>query len=191
MQGIQDKTSIYWRVISGRNIPLTLFGRLRRPLRKIFIVTPFLEDYEFYGKGSLSRFLLKHISEGVKITMLTMPPEGKNGTKKSFSRKYKLMNFLAVQGVRVLFNSKLHAKVFLFDESEITKACILGSANLTRAAMEDRLEIAIFTHNRDIYKKVLSIIDEFKEDDDTISFIKWKYEKASLIKEIMGGELSG
>ena len=103
MQRTQESFSNYWRVLSGSNIPVTLYGRLRRSLRTIYIVTPFLEDYEFFGKGPLSRLLLRQIAEGVDITMLTMPPEGKNGTKKAFSRKYKLMNMLYTQGVKVLF----------------------------------------------------------------------------------------
>jgi len=191
MQRTQESFSHYWRILSGSNIPVTLYGRLRRSLRTVYIVTPFLEDYEFFGKGPLSKLLLRQIMEGVDITMLTMPPEGTNGTKKAFSRKYRLMNMLSTQGVKVLFNSKLHAKVFLFDESEVTKACILGSANLTRAAMDERLEIAVFTHNRDFYQRVLSVVVKFRDDSSTKDFLKWKYENAAIIREKIGGEFNG
>lgn len=173
------------RVISREEIPIALYGQLRRPLQRLFIVTPFLEDYEFFGKGPLSRFISKHLSEGTEITMLTMPPEGTDGTKKSFSRKYILMRLLASQGVDVQFNHKLHAKVFLFDESEVTKTCILGSANLTARAMNELLEIAIFTHNREVFNRVLITICQFQNDSDTMSFMKWKQKNTAKIKEIM------
>lgn len=174
------------RVVSRKEIPIALYGQLRRPLQRLFIVTPFLEDYEFFGKGPLSKFISKHLSEGTEVSMLTMPPEGTNGTKKAFSRKYILMRLLASQGVDIRFNHKLHAKVFLFEESEITKACILGSANLTAAAMNERLEIAILTYNRQVFDKVLSTIYQFRNDSDTMTFIKWKQHQATRIKEIMG-----
>lgn len=186
MDRSQRSTSARLRVISRKEIPIALYGQLRRPLQRLFIVTPFLEDYEFFGKGPLSRFISKHISEGTEITMLTMPPEGTNGTKKAFTRKYILMRLLASQGVKVQFNHKLHAKVFLFDESEITKACILGSANLTARAMNELLEIAIFTYNREVFNRVLITICQFQNDSDTMSFMKWKQKNTAKIKEIMG-----
>lgn len=186
MDRSQRSTPIRLRVISRKEIAIALYGQLRRPLQRLFIVTPFLEDYEFFGKGPLSRFILKHLSESTEITMFTMPPEGTDGTKKSFSRKYILMRLLASQGVNVQFNHKLHAKVFLFDESEVTKACILGSANLTTRAMNELLEIAVFTYNREVFKKVLSTIHQFQNDFDTMSFMEWKQENIAKIKEIMG-----
>ncbi|MCL0041396.1 phospholipase D family protein, partial [Dehalococcoidia bacterium] len=153
--------------------------------QRLFIVTPFLEDYEFFGRGPLSKFLSKKLSEGANVTMLTMPPEGTNGTKSSFLRKYRLMHLLSTRGVDVLFNRKLHAKVFLFDESEITKACILGSANLTTAAMNERLEIAIFTYNRKVFDEVLAIVYRFMNDPATTIFVQWKRREAAKIRAIV------
>lgn len=185
MRRLDNHSSVRLRVISRKEIPIALYGQLRRPLQRLFIVTPFLEDYEFFGRGPLSKLLSKHLIEGTEITMLTMPPEGTDGTKKSFSRKYILMRLLASQGVNVQFNHKLHAKVFLFDESEVTKACILGSANLTTRAMNELLEIAIFTYNREVFNRVLSTICQFQNDSDTMSFMKWKQKNTAKIKEIM------
>lgn len=186
MERRRQGTIIPLRIISRREIPVALYGQLRRPLQRMFIVTPFLEDYEFFGKGPLSKFILKHVSEGVEVMMLTMPPEGTNGTKASFSRKYVLMKSLVSQGVDVRFNGKLHAKVFLFDESQVTKACILGSANLTAAAMNERLEIAMLSYNREVFKSVLSIIYQFRNDSSTMTFREWKKKEAYKIKQIMG-----
>jgi len=143
-----------------------------------------LEDYEFFGRGPLSVFLSKQLSEGAGVTMLTMPPEGTNGTKSSFLRKYRLMHLFSTRGADVLFNRRLHAKVFLFDETEITKACILGSANLTTAAMNDRLEIAIFTYNRKLFDEVLAIVYKFMNDPTTMTFMQWKHREATKIRAI-------
>ena len=181
----RDSKAARLRVITGQEIPTTLYTQLRRPLNRLFIVTPFLEDYEFFGKGPLSKFLSKQLTEGTKISMLTVPPEGINGTKKAFERKYRLTSLLWSRGVDISFNSKLHAKVFLFDESEVTKATILGSANLTTAAMNVRLEIAIFTHNRGVFNEILSIVRRFEKDSGTMTFAKWRAKAASKIKSIM------
>ena len=170
------------RVVTGNAIPRTLYGLLRRPVEQIFIVTPFLEDYEFYGRGPLSKMLERQLAEGASITLLTMAPEGTNGTKSAFRRKFTLMEFLVARGVEVLFNQRLHAKVFLFDESEVTKACLLGSANLTNAAMNDRLEIAMFTHNRTIYRNVLTVLYGFRNAADTVKYAQWKHKEAAKIK---------
>ena len=184
MARFRDSVPIRLRVVSGKQIPTALYAQLRRPLQRLFIVTPFLEDYEFFGRGPLSVFLSKQLSEGAGVTMLTMPPEGTNGTKSSFLRKYRLMHLFSTRGADVLFNRRLHAKVFLFDETEITKACILGSANLTTAAMNDRLEIAIFTYNRKLFDEVLAIVYKFMNDPTTMTFMQWKHREATKIRAI-------
>jgi len=184
----RNKSTMFFRILTGKAIPVALYGQLRRPLKRIFIVTPFLEDYEFLGSSPLSKFLSKHVSEGVGITILTMPPEGTNGTTRSFTRKYQLLNQLMRQGIDVRLNAKLHAKVFLFDESEITRATILGSANLTTAAMNERLEIALLTYNRELFGDVLSIVYKFCNDLSTKTFMKWKLENAVRIRSVVGGE---
>lgn len=172
------------RVVTGNAIPRTLYGLLRRSLQKIFIVTPFLEDYEFFGRGPLSTMLERQLVEGTSITLLTMSPEGTNGTRSAFRRKYTLMEGLAAKGVEVLFNHRLHAKVFLFDESDVTKACLLGSANLTTAAMNDRLEIATFTYNHTVFNDILAVLYGFRNDSDTVQYAQWKNKEAAKIKAI-------
>ena len=173
--------------ITGKEIPLALYARLRRNLRCIYIVTPFLEDYEFFKKSPLSSFLLKHIAAGTSVFMFTTPPGSPPSSKQAFSMKYRLLDNLNAQGVEVHVNPQLHAKVFLFDEPPITKATIVGSANLTKPAMDERLEIALLSFNRELYERVLSIIRKFLNHDDTKPFLRWKVSEASKIKQIVGG----
>ena len=175
------------RVVTGKAIPTTLYGLLRRPVEQIFIVTPFLEDYEFFGRDPLSRMLDRQLAEGTSISLLTTSPPGTNGTKSAFKRKYILMEYLAGRGVEVLFNEHLHAKIFLFNESEVTKACLLGSANLTTAAMNKLLEVAMFTHNRTVFKEVLTVIHRFRNDIATVHYSQWKHKEAATIKAITEG----
>jgi phosphatidylserine/phosphatidylglycerophosphate/cardiolipin synthase-like enzyme len=183
-----DKSIMFFRILTGKAIPVALYEQLRKPLKRIFIVTPFLEDYEFFGRSPLSKFLSKHASEGAGITLLTMPPEGTNGTARSFTRKYQLLEQLTKEGVDVRLNVNLHAKVFLFDESAITRATILGSANLTTAAMNERLEIALLTYNRELFGSVLSIVYKFWNNLSTKTFMKWKLENAVKIRSVLGGK---
>lgn len=184
MRARSNTTSPNIRVVTGKAIPTTLYGLLRRPLQQIFIVTPFLEDYEFFGRGPLSTMLERQLAEGTNITLLTLSPEGTNGTNSAFRRKYSLMEFLVARGVEVLFNQRLHAKAFLFDESSVTKACLLGSANLTSAAMNDRLEIAMFTYNRSIFDRVRTVLYQFRNDSDTVQYLQWKHRQATKIKAL-------
>lgn len=172
--------------ITGRDISIALYARLRRPLKEIWIVTPFLQDYEFFRRSPLSTLLTKQLAEGVKVVLLTMPPEGTNGTRRAFSRKYTLLRRLAHQGAQIWLNRQLHAKVFMFDESQAIRACILGSANLTTAAMNERLEIALLSFNQQLYHDVMRIIRGFLIDSRTKSFFTWRVSKAAEIKRILG-----
>ncbi len=95
------------------------------------------------------------------------------------------MELLVAKGVNVLFNDRLHAKIYLFDESDLTKACLLGSANLTNSAMDKLLEVAMFTHNRTIFKDVLTVFYGFRNERDTIRFSQWKHREAASIKAKM------
>ena len=167
------------RVVTGNAIPNALYRQLRRPLQHIFIVTPFLQDYEFIGRGPLSQMLERQLVDGTRITLMTTAPQGK---KPEFTRKYTLMELLVAKGVDVLFNDRLHAKIYLFDESDLTKACLLGSANLTNSAMDRLLEVAMFTHNRTIFKDVLTVFYGFRNEVDTIQFSQWKHKEAAKIK---------
>ena len=167
-------------VVTGEAIPTTLYRQLRRPLQHILIVTPFLQDYEFFGRGPLSKMLERQLIDGTTITLMTTAPVG---GPSEFTRKYTLMELLVAKGVDVLFNDRLHAKIYLFDESDVTKACLLGSANLTNSAMDKLLEVAMFTHNRTIFKDVLTVFYKFRNEPDTIRFSRWKHEEAVTIKQ--------
>lgn len=169
------------RVVTGNAILTTLYQQLRRPLQHIFIVTPFLQDYEFVGRGPLSQMLERQLVDGTSITLMTTAPGGRKG---EFTRKYTLMERLEAKGVDVLFNDRLHAKIYLFDESDVTKACLLGSANLTNSAMNKLLEVAMFTHNRTIFKDVLTVFYGFRNEADTIQFSQWKQKEAAKIKDM-------
>lgn len=180
-------TVIMPKPITGREIPLALYARLRRNLECIYIVTPFLEDYEFFNKSPLSSFLLRHIAVGTSIYMFTTPPGSPPTSKRAFVMKYRLLDSLNARGVKVQVNPQLHAKIFLFDEPLTTKTTIVGSANLTAPAMNERLEIAFLSFNRELYDRVLSIVKKFLNHNDTKSFLRWKVAEARKIKQIVGG----
>ena len=167
------------QVVTGKAIPTMLYRQLRRPLQGILIVTPYLHDYDFFGRGPLSRMLENQLVEGTRITLMTTAPTGR---KSEFTRKYALTELLVTKGVDVLFNDRLHAKIYLFDESDVTKTCLLGSANLTNAAMDRLLEVAMFTHSRTIFEDILTVYYGFRNDPETIQFAQWKRKKAETIK---------
>ena len=182
MRSASSTTVTRIRMVTGKAIPTTLYSQLRRPLQHILIITPFLQDYEFVGKGPLSQMLERQLVDGTTITLMTTAPQGRPS---EFTRKYTLMELLVAKGVNVLFNDRLHAKIYLFDESDLTKACLLGSANLTSGAMDKLLEVAMFTHNRTIFKDVLTVFYGFQNEPDTIQFSQWKHREAATIKDKM------
>lgn len=180
-------TVIMPKPITGKEIPRAIYARLRRNLQCIYIVTPFLEDYEFFGKSPLSWFLFKHVAAGTSVYMFTTPPGSPPTSQRAFVTKYRLLNSLNARGVKVQVNPQLHAKIFLFEEPAITKTTIVGSANLTVPAMNERLEIALLSFNRELYERVLIIIKKFLNHHDTKTFLRWKIGEAGRIKQVLGG----
>jgi len=105
------------RPVTGREISSEVLARFRRPQASIHIVSPYLQDYAFLGTSPLSTLLLNHLASGAQVTVLTTPPPGK---KAEAQRKYELLRRLHERGVRVLVNGRLHAKIYLFEESVVT-----------------------------------------------------------------------
>lgn len=181
------ETMVLPKPITGKEIPLALYARLRRNLQCIYIVSPFLEDYKFFNRSPVSSFLLKHLAAGTSVQILTTPPGDPPSSKRAFVMKYRLLNSLNTRGIDIQVNSKLHAKIFLFEEPAITKTTIVGSANLTVPAMNERLEIALLSFNHKLYERILIITKKFLHHHDTTSFIQWKVAESKKIRRMLGG----
>ena len=164
--------SLQPRAVTGRAISSELYARLRRPQESIYIVSPFLQDYSFLGTAALSSLLLKQLASGTQVTALTTPPPG-NREKRAAKVKYLLLKMLRERGVRVLVNDMLHAKIYLFEESSITRSVIMGSANMTTPAMDKLLEVAIASYNHDFYKALFQIVIRFENDRGTMNLTRW------------------
>jgi phosphatidylserine/phosphatidylglycerophosphate/cardiolipin synthase-like enzyme len=151
---------------------MAIYERFRRPQGSIYIVSPYLQDYAFLGTSPLSTLLLSHLASGAEVTLLTTPPPG-SPEKATAKEKFRLLKQLNDRGVRVLVNNDLHAKIYLFEESSVTKSVILGSANMTTPAMERLLEIALVSYNHELYSGVNRIVARFEHDTRTVPLVRW------------------
>lgn len=158
--------------VTGRDISTELYARLRRPQNSIYIVSPYLQDYSFLNTSPLSSLLLNQLSVGTRVTILTTPPPGRP-ERSAAKTKYVLLRRLRDQGVRVLVNTELHAKIYLFEESVITRSVIMGSANMTSHAMNELLEVVIASYNHEFYKALFQIVIRFEDHRGTMDLTRW------------------
>lgn len=108
------------------------------------------------------------------------PPPGKP-TAASFKSKYKLLSELQKNGIQVFLNDKLHAKAYLFLDTNNTATAIVGSANLTgpgfglRLTPDDNLvEMAILCGDSQTLKSATDFVEnKIANDRRTEEFATW------------------
>ena len=89
---------------------------------KLFIVSPYISDFELMGRGAIS-FFIKKLANRAEISIITSTPRNRKQT--DFIMK--LLN----HGIQIYINSRLHAKVILCLTQKEQGITIMGSANLT------------------------------------------------------------
>jgi hypothetical protein len=152
----------------------------RKVLKTATIISYNMQDYDFWGHGNLSHLLLKQLSYGASVRLMTTPPPGKP-TNNGFKLKYKLLSELQKNGVQVFLNEKLHAKAYLFLDADGTSTAIIGSANLTGpgfgmhlAPHDNLVEMAIICGDAVIYSNANTFVDsKIVADKRTEDFATW------------------
>jgi hypothetical protein len=152
----------------------------RKVLKKATIVSFNMQDYDFWGHGRLSHLLLRQLSYGAAIRVMTTPPPGRP-TGVAFKAKYKLLSDLVKNGVMVFLNEKLHAKAYLFLDSDDTSTAIVGSPNLTGpgfgmtlAPQDNLVEMAVLVGDTEVYAKANDFVDvKILTDTRTEEFKTW------------------
>lgn len=169
-------------VLDGGEIALEVLQAIsyRVALREATIVSYNMHDYDFWGHGKLSHLLLRQLSLGASIRLMTTPPPGKP-TQAAFKNKYALLAELVKNGVAVYVNEKLHAKAYLFLDNRDMTTAIVGSANLTgpgfgllHAPADSLVEMAVFSADRAIFKTANDFVDsKIISDGRTEEFSTW------------------
>ena len=169
-------------VLDGGEVALEVLQAIgyRTTLKTATIVSYNMQDYDFWGHGVLSHLLLRQLSLGASIQLMTTPPPGK-ATSQGFKNKYQLLSQLQKNGVAVYLNAKLHAKAYLFLDSSETKTAIVGSANLTGpgfgmtlAPHDNLVEMALLTGDSTIFQGALEFVDQkIVNDTRTEDFATW------------------
>ena len=165
-----------------------------RQLTRATIISYNMQDYDFWGNGRLSSLLLRQLALGAEIVVLTTPPPGATGSRTAFREKLSLLEELQRNGADVYLHERLHAKAYLFLDSDDSKMLIVGSANLTSrgfgrrgATSNDLLELALLTGESQIYSSTLQVIEaELFGDSDTLDFTSWVGKNRSKVAQAKG-----
>lgn len=175
-------TTIPLSFLDGGDIALEVLQAIgyRTSLKTATIVSYNMQDYDFWGQGNLSHLLMRQLTLGASVQVITTPPPGAP-TKSGFKAKYALLSILEKNGVRVFLNEKLHAKAYLFLDSAETTTTIIGSANLTGPGFgmaltpkDSLVEMAMVTGDPDTLKRALQFVDaKILADSRTEEFSTW------------------
>lgn len=147
--------------ISGQDVAVEILQWLgyRSQLARAIVISYNMQDYDFWGGGVLSHLLMRQLSLGAKVTVVTTPPPGKP-TQNAFKEKYRLLSQLDAKGVEIQLNELLHAKAYMFETSTGETTTIVGSPNLTirgfgdrTAPSEDLIEMAYVTNVLDLFRE--------------------------------------
>lgn len=165
-----------------------------RQLSKATIISFNMQDYDFWGNGRLSIHLLRQLSFGAQVTVMTTPPPGKTGRGATFKRKLTLLEELDRNGADIYLHTKLHAKAYLFQDSNQSEMLIVGSANLTASGFgtkgsghNDLLELALLTGDHVVYESTEALIEtSLIGDPHTLDFATWVANNALKIAEAKG-----
>jgi hypothetical protein len=152
-----------------------------RLLRSALIVTYTMQDYDFAGHGLVSDLLRRQLALGAQITVLTTPPPF-DPKKNPYRDKLALLEKLEKDGVRVLLNERIHAKVYLFVDSDDRYTAIVGSTNLSYGGLGAKptsgrtlLELSLLSVCPEIFQSTDSLVKtKILGDRDTMDFATWR-----------------
>jgi phosphatidylserine/phosphatidylglycerophosphate/cardiolipin synthase-like enzyme len=173
-------------VIDADSVRKQLLIQMIRPQSKIMIVTPFLQDVELETGRTLAKLLEAQIRTSTEVELFTTPPSGKTG---EFLRKYQLLEAFSALGLKIYVNYKLHSKVFCFNNNGQLFISLIGSTNLTTAALKQRLELAVFSARDQVYHSTMALVRKHLRDGDTYEYLSWKQRNASMIKTTLKGAI--
>lgn len=168
--------------LDGGEIALEVLQAIgyRTTLKSATIVSFNMQDYDFWGHGHLSHLLMRQLTLGASIQLITTPPPGTPKNAR-FRAKYALLSTLNKNGVQVFLNEKLHAKAYLFLDSTDTTTTIVGSANLTGpgfgmtlAPKDNLVELAMVTGDSSTLQHALQFVQsKILADARTEGFATW------------------
>lgn len=152
-----------------------------RMLSDATIISYNMQDYDFWGNGVLSHHLLRQLSFGAHITVMTTPPPGNTGAGNTFKNKLALLEELHNRGAHVYVHPHLHAKAYLFRDDRNQEMVIVGSPNLTDSGFGTRgthkpnlLELALLTGDPGIYASTAQFIGaRLIGNPGTLDFSAW------------------
>jgi phosphatidylserine/phosphatidylglycerophosphate/cardiolipin synthase-like enzyme len=165
-----------------------------RLLRKAILISYTLQDYEFTGHGLVSDLLRRQLALGAKITVLTTPPPF-NPKKNPYKDKLRLLEKLDADGINVLLNERVHAKVYLFSDADDRHTAIVGSANLSHGGFGVKgtdvgwHEVSLLCTDTDLFQKTSSLVENgMMADRNTMDFSTWRTLNFSNIAIAKSGE---
>ena len=165
-----------------------------RMLSNATIISFNMQDYDFWGNGVLSHHLVRQLSFGAHITVMTTPPPGNDGARSAFREKLALLEELHNRGAHVFVHPDLHAKAYLFRDDKDEEMVIVGSPNLTNRGFGTRgaqkpnlLELALLTTDSGIYSSTTRLIDaRLIGNPGTLDFATWLANNLDKVAQAKG-----
>jgi phosphatidylserine/phosphatidylglycerophosphate/cardiolipin synthase-like enzyme len=142
----------------------------------------------------VSDLLRRQLALGAEITVLTTPPPF-NPKKNPYKDKLKLLEKLEADGIRVLLNERIHAKVYLFNDADDRRTTIVGSANLSHGGFGVKgtavgwHELSLVCSDNELFRKTTSLVENgMMADRETMDFATWRSLNISDIALAKSGE---
>jgi hypothetical protein len=163
-------------VLDGK-LRAQLFNELVNPnLKRVWLVSPFVTDVGnlTISSGQLSARIGRERKRGVEVTLITRPPSANEG----IASKREFLDRLERDGVQVLVNQNLHAKIYLFDAAPATMKWYLGSHNLTEGGLGKWREASMYGSREAEYRQAHNAMVSVREDRKTEPYNIWKAREA-------------
>jgi len=184
-------------IFAGEHFPL---GGTLRPY--LYILSPWISNVEIKGKipkmGPMSpqigyefesmdlahAILLAILLFDIEVNLVTKPPDEKTYPSDP-SHAIRLLDFLDEIGCNIYVNDLLHSKMLLTRE-----IAIIGSLNLTKAALYDREEIAVSIDDLENLYVLERYAEDIREGSEPYGYTanrKTKKVTRGVLYEMLGG----
>lgn len=160
------------RAVHDNRLAPLIFGMIRDPqLLSARIVAPFATDIELGPLGLLSEAMINAKKRGCRICLITRPPVS---TDVDLVAKQRFLRVLYDEQIELYVNSRLHAKVYLFERDADRKFWAVGSHNLTNFAHDGKsLETSMVGYRSQEYDEAQTSFERARRHAETLNFSAW------------------
>ncbi len=161
------------KAVANESLQNILVQELRNPeLSRAWLVSPFASDHDKWSlfPQPLSVLLATQLRRGAEITLVTRPPDSGDGGKP----KRQFLDALTREGIKVLVNHRLHAKIYLFETDSNRCRWLVGSHNLTESGLTRWKDVSMDGSRREEYSEAKNAANRIEGNRDTLEYGFWQ-----------------